>query len=308
MHHIDRTLQELENGPGLLAGEFENGYELGAQGEYGQQEYSQGEFGQEYAQGEFGQEFGQEFSPEFGQEAPYSQQETYEAGPGSQQEMQELEMAYQLLEVSNEQELSQFLGGLMKTAAGAAARFVASPTGKSVGQYLVNFGKKTLPQLGAQYGGQAGASLGGRLGAAVGGRLGATGARIGSSLGTRAGNWAGGKAGQWAGTQAGDWLASNAQRVFGLELETLSPENQELEIARSFVRFASDVTRRASQVVRQNPNIGLGALGRQVLGQSAAQHAPGLLNGSPAFRGNGGPRRRSGSWVRQGNTLVLYGA
>ncbi|RTQ52504.1 hypothetical protein EJV47_05695 [Hymenobacter gummosus] len=301
MHHIDRTLQEMESGPGLLAGEYETGYELGAQDEYGREELGQ-EFGQEFSN-EYGQELGQEFGQEYAQEGGFGSQEMFESP-----QQQELEMAYQLLEVSNEQELNQFLGALMQKAAGAAAgaasRFVASPAGKSVGQYLVNFGKNTLPQLATQAGGKAGGSLGGRLGAAVGGRLGATGARLGTALGTRAGSWAGSKAGQWAGTQAGDWLASNAQRVFGLELEALSPENQELEIARSFVRFAGDVTRRASQITRQNPGISIAALGKQVLISAAPLHAPGLMSGA----GGLGGRRNRGSWVRRGNSIVLYGA
>ncbi|SHJ47227.1 hypothetical protein SAMN02745146_3175 [Hymenobacter daecheongensis DSM 21074] len=268
MHNIDRTLQELES---PLAGEFENEYEYGAQGEYGQE-----------------LELGQEFSGE-----------TYET---SQQEQQELEMAYQLLEVSTEQELSQFLSSLISKATGAASRFVASPAGRGVGQYLVDFGKKTLPQLAGQYGGQAGGSAGGRLGAAIGGRFGATGARLG--------NWAGQKAGSWAGTQAGDWLAGNAQRIFNLELEALSPENQELEIAQSFVRFATDVAKRASQAVQQNPGISLGQLGQQVLNASAARHAPGLLRGGlkPAAPTAARPRANSGTWVRRGNALVILNA
>ncbi|MCB2410180.1 hypothetical protein [Hymenobacter lucidus] len=294
MHNIDRTLQELENGA-PVAGEFENEYEYGTQGEFGQ---------------EMEQAFGQEFGHEFGQE-------TYETSQS--QEQQELEMAYQLLEISTEQELNMFLGDLMSkaagTVAGAASRFVASPTGRSVGQYLVDFGKKTLPQLATQYGGQAGASLGGKLGAAVGGRLGATGAKVGGWAGTKAGSWAGSKAGNWAGTQAGDWIAGNAQRIFGLELETLSPENQELEIARSFVGFANDVTKRAAQAVQRNPTIGLAELGRQVLSASAPQHAPGLLGAAakklpttPKANGGAQPRRNSGTWIRRGTTVVLLNA
>lgn len=290
MHNIDRTLQEMESGS--LAGEFENSYEYGAQGEYGQEM-------------EFGQELGQEFSGEF------EQQEYSNEFEGEQQENQELEMAYQLLEVSNEQELNQFLGGLISKAAGVASRFVASPAGRSVGQYLVDVGKKTLPQLAGQYGGQAGGALGGRLGSAIGGKLGATTARLGNQLGQKAGSWAGQKAGTWVGTQAGDWLAGNAKRIFNLELEGLSPENQELEIAQSFVRFATDVAKRANQAVRQNPNISLGQLGKQVLNASAPKHAPGLL--APAAKPvlssqNGRGRANSGTWVRRGGAIVLYNA
>jgi len=274
MHHIDRTLQELEFGSGLN-GEFENQYETSY------------EFG---SNGEFEQGFGQEFEQGFGQEANF---ENYAM---SSQENQELESAYELLEVSNEAELNQFVGNLMSRAVGAAktaaTNFVASPAGKTVGQYLVNFGKNTLPQLAGQYGAQAGGALGERLG----------------SYGEKAGQWAGNKAGNWAGGKAGNWIASNAQRIFNLELESLSPENQELEIARSFVRFANDLTRKASQVVRSNPNISLASLGKQVLTASAQQHAPGLLT---TGTNPGTVKRRvgnQGTWVRKGGAIVLYGA
>ncbi|MFD2784418.1 hypothetical protein [Hymenobacter rubripertinctus] len=277
MHNIDRTLQELEAGPGYQD-EFETGYD------------GQHEFEHEF-EDEFEQAFEQSFSAGY-------QNETFEMGGPDQ----ELELAYQLLEVGSEQELNQFLGDLMTKAADAGRRFVASDNGQKVGRYLMNFGQKTLPGLAGKYGGQAGAALGGRAGAALGGRLGPLGARAGAALGQDTGQWAGGKAGRWLGSKAGNVLASNAKRIFNLELEMLAPAEQELEIARSFVRFANDVTRRASQITRQNPNIGPADLGRQVLAAVVPRHAPGLLPG-------GIPRARAarGSWSRRGNTLVLHG-
>ena len=278
MHHIDRTLQELETGSGSNAA-YENEYEFSTNGE-----------------------FGQSFEQAFGQEASYGSNETFEMGQDP-----ELEMAYQLLEVSNEYELNQFLGNLMSKAVGAvksaASGFVNSATGKGVGQYLVNFGKQTLPKLAAQYGGKAVGALGQRIG----------GARFGA-VGSKAGNWVGSQAGNWAGSKAGNAVASNAQRIFNLELETLEPEDQELEIARSYVRFANDLTRRASQVTRQNPQISLGDLGKQVIPTSASQHAPGLLKNSRSVtqgytNGYAGTNRRmQGTWVRRGTSIVLYGA
>ncbi|MDF7811291.1 hypothetical protein [Hymenobacter sp. YC55] len=284
MHNIDRTLQEMESGP--LAAEYENEYEYGSQGEYSQEQEFNGEFEQEYSN-------------------------EYEA---SQQENQELEMAYQLLEVSNEQELNMFLGDLMSKAAGAvksaASSFVASPVGQSVGQYLVNVGQNTLPQLGAQYGGQAGGALGSRAGAALGGKLGPLGARAGGWIGNQAGKAAGSAIGGWAGTKAGNFLASNAKRVFNLEFEGLNPESQELEIARAYVRFASDVARRAARLSRQNPRLSPSQLGQQVLGVSVPQLAPGLLQGLSVENGgtNGIARPTRGTWVRRGHTIILLNA
>ncbi|MVN77791.1 hypothetical protein GO988_15780 [Hymenobacter sp. HMF4947] len=219
--------------------------------------------------GEYGQELGQEFEQEFSNE-------TFELSNEQEQ------LANELLEVSNEQELSHFLGGLIQKAAGAASGLLKSPVGQGVGRYLIDLGKKTLPGLASQ------------AGAALGGKLGAQGARLGA------------QAGQWAGTQATNWLASNAQRVFGLELEALSPESQELEIARSYVRFATDVARRAHHAQRRQPHLRLGALGRQVLSASAPLYAPGLLQEPLPMLSGPARRAESGSWVRRGGTLVLY--
>lgn len=289
MHNIDRTLQEFESGA-ATNGEFEN---FETSGEYGQ-EMGQ-EFGQEYGQ-EMGQEFGHEFSGE-------TNGESFEMNNEEEQFLGSL--VSQLFEVSNEQELNMFLGDLMSQATGAASRLLTSPAGQSVGRYLVNVGRNTLPQLGTQYGGQAGQSLGSRAGGALGGRLGPLGARAGAWAGGQLGNMAGSAAGNWAGTQAGNFLANNAQRVFGLELESMSPESQELEIGRSFVRFATDVSRRANRALRRNPNMGIGALGRQVLGASAPQFAPGLLTGALQLSG---PSRRAhtGTWERRDGVVVLY--
>lgn len=247
MHNIDRTLQEFENGPATA-----------------------GEFAPYEATGEYGQEL-----------------EAGQALNGATGELEALvgELAQELREVGTAQELNQFLGNLLGQAAGTASKLLASPAGQSVGRYLVQVGKQTLPQLAAQAGQRAGATLGSRLGAPL----------------ARAGGWAGSQAGQWAGTQAGNWLADNAQRVFGLELEMLSPEQQELEISRAYVCFATDVARRAERTLRRYPQLGLGALGRQVLGASAPRYAPGLL-------GDAATRPCRGTWVRRGSTIVLYGA
>ena len=280
MHNIDRTLQELEAGPGYQD-EFETGYD------------AQHEFEHEFEQ-EFEEEFEQAFEQSFNQGY---QNETFELGGPDQ----ELEMAYQLLEVGSDQELNQFLGDLMTKAADAGRRFVASDNGQQVGRYLMNFGQKTLPSLATKYGGQAGAALGGRAGAALGGRLGPLGARAGAALGQDTGQWAGSKAAGWLGAKAGSALAGNAKRIFNLELEMMRPDEQELEIARSFVRFANDVTHRASQITRQNPGISPADLGRQVLTAAVPRHAPGLLPGGPRVR------PAQGSWSRRGNTIVLHG-
>jgi hypothetical protein len=95
--------------------------------------------------------------------------------------------------------------------------------------------------------------------------------------------------------------------LFELELEGLSNEDREFEVAKRFVRFATDATRRASSAAA------LGAPARTVvtaaLKQAAYNHAPGLLRkrnrgGMSSSSGTGS----SGTWRREGSSIVLYGA
>lgn len=287
MHNVDRTLQEF----GTIGQEMENGY---SQESYGQQEFGQ----------EMGQEFGNEFEFEYGQEM----------GQETQQEQQEFEAALELLEISNEQELNQFLGGLLSRAAGlaknAASSFVKSQTGQALGRHLVNFGKQTLPKLATQYGGKAGGSLGQRVGQAIGGRIGgAAGSRIGASLGQKGGSWLGQQAGSYVGQRAGDFVTDQAKRIFNLELEGLNPENQELEIARAYYRYANNLARRTYQTYRRNPRWSPRSISRQVIPATARLYAPGLLGNGYDDGMNTQPMHdgERGTWSRQNGTIVLYG-
>jgi hypothetical protein len=116
--------------------------------------------------------------------------------------------------------------------------------------------------------------------------------------------------------------ASAAEALFGLELEGLSGEDQEFEIARQFVRLAGEAAENAAQAPEDaTPQ----AAAQGALADAAAQHAPGLLaqaglgasNGTskPSGVSSGGGTsdssrmtgRRSGRWMRRGNRIVLYG-
>ncbi len=75
-------------------------------------------------------------------------------------EEQEIDLAAELLSVSDDRELDQFLGGLLKKAKGAI--------GPALKKYLIPLAKKALPIAGTAVGG----FFGGPVGAKIGGKLG----------------------------------------------------------------------------------------------------------------------------------------
>lgn len=203
-------------------------------------------------------------------------------GEGPLNEMQEMELASELLTVTNEAELEQFLGGLMKKVGG----FMKSPVGRALGGILKGVAKKALP------------IVGGAIGSFVAPGVGTA---LGSSLGSAAG------------------------KLFGLELEGLSNEDREFEVARRYVRLASAATRHAARAPRQMPPY---QIARRAMSMAARQHAPGLI-ASPAaapFSAFAEPQAswnsdttwgapttspetgQSGRWVRRGRNLILFGA
>ncbi|GAA3948290.1 hypothetical protein [Hymenobacter algoricola] len=222
-------------------------------------------------------EFAQEFEQSLGQEQEYgSSQEMYEFDPeylgelngetyemngesyemhGELNETQEMELAHELLEVTNEQELNMFLGKLIRGAGRAVSNFAKSSIGRTIGGALKSVGKTVLPLAGKALG----SFVGGPIGGMIGGQLG-----------------------------------SAASNLFELELEGLSPEDQEFETARAFVRFANSAARRGAAIQRQSPGINPQTAVRTALGQAAKRHAPGLL------RTGGRNRDASGRFTSRG--------
>jgi hypothetical protein len=140
----------------------------------------------------------------------YSPQMEFQGGPsetyfsnepraGVLSDSAEMELAAEFLDVEDEAELEQFLGGLIDHIGSSLGKIVKSPLGQAVGGVLKKVAKEALP------------IAGGALGGVVGGPVGAM---IGSNL------------------------ASMAGSALGLELEGLSPEDREFEASRRFVRFA----------------------------------------------------------------------
>jgi hypothetical protein len=181
---------------------------------------------------------------------------------GPLSEAQEMEFASRLLEVSNDHELEQFLGDVLKTVGGAVGRFASSDTGRAVGGLLKSAVKQALPAAGR----------------AVGSWVSPGGGDLGSQLATQAG------------------------QLLGLELEGLSAEDREFEASRQLVRLASSAAERACHAP---PNADPAAVARQAVTTAAREYAPGLLRRLPGRSGQVWPR--SGRWIRNGQTITLYG-
>jgi hypothetical protein len=102
-------------------------------------------------------------------------------------------------------------------------------------------------------------------------------------------------------------MGSAAGKVFGLELEGLSPEDQEMEAAKRFVRLATAAAHNAANAEGGSP----ADVVKQALVTAAQQHAPGLLRGATnggVGAGSAGVSGKSGRWIRRGNTIVLLNA
>ena len=91
-------------------------------------------------------------------------------------------------------------------------------------------------------------------------------------------------------------LKTRAARIFGMELEGLSPEDKEYEVAQQFIRFAADTIRTAGTAPRSGaPQAVAGA----AVQQAARRYAPGLLQ----QEAQGVPLQ--GRWQRQGRRIVV---
>ena len=188
-------------------------------------------------------------------------------------EEEEMELAAELLGVQSEEQLDEFLGKLFKKAVGAVKRFAKSPVGGSLFKILKGAAKTALPMLGTA----AGAALGGPLGAHLGGTV-----------------------------------AGAAGKAFGLELEGLSPEDQEFEVARRYVRFAGSASQAATEAAATAPPSVAATRGAVA---AARRHAPGLIRpygarpgGRPHAGGCSCGTATSGEWVRRGGNIVLLNA
>lgn len=178
-------------------------------------------------------------------------------------EADEMELAAELLEISSEGELDRFIADLIRRG-GAIGGYLRSELGQALGGILKGAARQTLPAIGTALGTALGRS---KRGATVG------------------------------------RLASAAGSIFGLELEGLSGEDQEFEVARRFVRFAGTAAGKAAMAP---PNANPLAVAKSAAVAAARAHAPGLLrsgaNGSPSSA----PAEHGGRWVRRGRQIILF--
>jgi hypothetical protein len=174
-----------------------------------------------------------------------------------------------LLEITSEAELDRFLGDLIGRAGHAIGKFVKSPEGQAIGGILKGAAKQILPTIGSAVGGYLG---------------GATGAKF------------------------GDDAASAAGRAFGLELEGLSSEDRDFEVARRYVTFAGEAVK---NLAAAPSNLEPRAAANAAAVAAAQSHAPGLLSPRQAAMepqtNSPLPTGQSGRWMRRGNKIVLYG-
>jgi uncharacterized protein (DUF697 family) len=239
--------------------------------------YEYGELGQETGEYEFGQQTGEY---EFGQQT--GEYEFGEVG-GPLHEVQEAELAAELLEITNEQELEEFLGNIFKGVSRAVGGFMRSPVGAALGSALKGIAKQALPLVG------------GALGSFV-----APG--VGTALGSK------------LGSMAGD--------LFEVELESMDREQGEFEVARKYVQLAANAAQNAAlappnvppgQVAQQAiaqaaQRYAPGLLPSGGNGAGAGYGQPvGAYASSPGGYGGPAVRPRSGRWIRRGRRIIVLG-
>jgi hypothetical protein len=85
--------------------------------------------------------------------------------------------------------------------------------------------------------------------------------------------------------------------MFGMELEGLSPEDKEYEVAQQFIRLATDTIRRATAAAHTGapPTVTAAAAFRQ----AAGRYAPGLLKSAAQTA------PASGRWRREGRRIIV---
>lgn len=180
-------------------------------------------------------------------------------------EFEETELAAELLGLANEAELDQFLGGLLRQAASRAGGVLKSSTGRALGGLLKRTIRRVLPGLDRAARDYLPYGLG----------------------------------------QSGARIASNAGLMLGLELEGLSGEDQEFEVAKQIVHVVGAAARKAATAPETLPPV---VAAKQALTHAAREYAPGLLSPVPPRAKCGcACHTKAGRWERRGREIILDG-
>jgi hypothetical protein len=248
-------------------------------GEYGHETGEFGEFGEFEAEtGEFGHETG-----EYGHEAESGEVGEMEAETPLN-EMQEVELATELLEITSEEELEQFLGGLIKGVGG----FMKSGAGRALGGVLKRVAKAALPMVGG----------------ALGSFVPVVGTALGSKLGSMAGNLfelelegVDREQAEFEVARRYVRFATAAARNASLAPTSLPPQViANRAVAAAARRYAPGLVRGRG---RRRPGYGVGYPSYVEGGDGDGDYGNG---------GGGGQQgARTGRWVRRGRKVVLYG-
>ena len=237
MHDIDHTFEEMTFEADMENGfEFENDYEWSGENGFEMED----EWGEEY-------EYEWEMEMEMDDDPPFSESEV-------------MELASELLSVSNEEELDLFLKSLWRKVKKVGKSVFSSKLFKKAGRFLKKIAKKALPIAGG----------------ALGSIFGVPG--IGASVG------------------------KFATRFFEMELEGLSPEDQEFEVAKKYVKFAGTVAKNLSKVPAGAPPQ---KAVKAAIKSAAKKHAPGLVKAQAATKGRPSAKRTRGYWVRKGRDILI---
>jgi hypothetical protein len=207
---------------------------------------------------------------EFEDEGFDDEDEMFEAGGDMLDEEEELELAGELLEVSTDAELDEFIGKLFKKAVKGIKSFAKSKVGRALGSGLKSLAKTALPI--------AGRALGNFVLPGVGGVV-------------------GGK------------LASMATKLFEFEAEGMNEEEIQLEMARRFVRLATAATRTAARAPRRgSPRVvAHKALQSAAKAHAPGLIRSRALGGPSHAHATYSSRPVSGRWFRRGHKIVLVG-
>jgi uncharacterized protein (DUF697 family) len=211
-------------------------------------------------------ETGYEFGP--AQETEYGELESYQ-GEGPLQEFEEMEYASRLLgEVSSEEELEEFLGDLVKSAARAVGGAIRSPIGQALTGVLKTAAKRALPMVG------------GALGSFVA---------------------------PGVGTALGSQLGSMASNLFEMELEGMDHEQAEFEMARRYVQLAATAAQNAATAPPNMPPPAVAQQAVASAAERYAPGLLPMLTGGGPGQGPQGNGHQSGRWVRRGRRIILFG-